>query len=137
MKSKRIATLVIVLLAISPATTARAAKFWKNSVVTGNWSTGNNWSAVSAAGADNGGVPVALENVHIVHTDGVARSVTYDVAAPSLNFVIIDLTGAGATTDTLLMPNNLNLTTNAISIGGYNGSAFTTGRARSPSPAGR
>ena len=33
------------------SSTALATKYWKNTVVTGNWGTGANWSAVSAAGA--------------------------------------------------------------------------------------
>src|ERR1700719_2456662 len=85
---------------------ARATKYWKNGVVTGSWGTGTNWSAVSAAGADNGGVPVAGEAVNIVSTDGTARTVTYNVSAPSLGTLSIDLTGPGTAADTLLIPGN-------------------------------
>src|SRR5262245_11152968 len=116
------------VLVLAPATVVQATKFWKNGVTSGNWSTGNNWSAVSAAGVDNGGVPVASEPVRIVHTDGVARTVTLDTNPPSLGLTAIDLTGAGSTTDTLLIPNNNNLTVGAIAIGGYNGAAETNGR---------
>jgi hypothetical protein len=34
---------------------AQATKYWKNSVVTGNWSTDNNWSSTTAGSADIGG----------------------------------------------------------------------------------
>src|SRR6188472_2236707 len=85
------------LLCLAPATVATAAKFWKNSVATGNWSTGTNWSATSATGADNAGVPVASDTVNIRPTDGANHTVTYDYAdAPlTLALLIVDLTGVG------------------------------------------
>ncbi len=107
---------------------ARATKFWKNSVTSGNWSNGNNWSAVSAAGADNGGVPVASEQTRIVNTDGVARTVTLDTNTPSLGLVAIDLTGAGTTANTLSIPNNNTMTVGAMAVGGHNGVTTTNGR---------
>src|SRR5262245_12010114 len=111
-----------------PTTVAKATKFWKNGVVTGNWNTSNSWSAVSAAGADNGGVPTSGETVYIVHTDGTARTVTYDVTAPTLGLVSIDLTGgSGTTTNTLSIPNNFNLTAAAIAVGSTAGSGPTAG----------
>src|SRR5262245_49201610 len=120
-----IATSLILLLLTDAAS---ATKFWKNGVTSGTWNTGNNWSAVSAAGVDNGGVPVGNEPVRIVHTDGVARTVTLDINPPALGLTAIDLTGAGSTTDTLLIPNNNSITVGAIAIGGYNGAAETNGR---------
>lgn len=119
---------LVAIVALAPTTVAHATKFWKNGVTSGNWSTGSNWSGVSAAGVDNGGVPVASEPVRIVHTDGVARTVTLDTNPPSLGLTAIDLTGSGSTTDTLLIPNNNSLTVGAIAIGGYNGAAETNGR---------
>ena len=119
------ALLVALALGSSPA---RATNYWKNSVVTGNWSTGNNWSATSAAGVDNAGAPTIGEAVNIVFTDGTARTVTYDVAATSIGLLSIDLTGAGATSATLSLPNNNNLATNGIAVGGYSGAALTNGR---------
>src|SRR5688572_4878163 len=101
MKTKRFISVAFVAVAFSPATVAHATKYWKNGVVAGNWSTGNNWSAVSPAGADNGGAPVFGEAVNMVHTDGAARTVTLDVSTPSLGVLSIDLTGAGVATDTL------------------------------------
>jgi T5SS/PEP-CTERM-associated repeat protein len=118
----------ITILVLGPATVAHATKYWKNSVVNGTWNTGNNWSAVSAAGADNGGVPVGGEGVNIAHTDGTARTVTYDVNAPAIGVLSIDLTGAGAAANTLSIPNNNNLTVAVLDVGGYNGAAFTNGR---------
>ncbi|MFO0788977.1 MAG: hypothetical protein U0805_05930 [Pirellulales bacterium] len=108
--------------------TAEATKFWKNSITTGNWSTGNNWSGVSAAGVDNGGVPAANEQVRIVNTDGIARTVTLDTNPPALGLVSIDLTGAGTTTNTLLLTSGNNLTSGAMFIGGHNGVTPTNGR---------
>jgi hypothetical protein len=110
--------------------TVHAAKFWKNSVVTGNWSASNNWSASSAAGVDNGGVPIQSEAVNIVSTDGTARTVAYDVTAPTLGygFLSIDLTGTGTATNTLSIQSNGTLAASAIVVGGYNGSAVTNGR---------
>jgi hypothetical protein len=79
---KRAAVLFSSVLAmdlfLAPATVARAAKFWKNSVATGNWTTGTNWSATSATGADNAGVPIANDMVNIRPTDGANHTVTYD-----------------------------------------------------------
>ena len=66
-----IALLAVLGLSSSPAL---ATNYWKNSVVTGSWSNGNNWSATSAAGLDNAGAPTAGEDVNIVFTDGVART---------------------------------------------------------------
>jgi hypothetical protein len=57
-----------------------------------------------------------------VFADGAARTVTYDVTAPSLGLLSIDMTGFGATA-TLSMPPGINfLTTNGIIVGGYSGS---------------
>jgi hypothetical protein len=107
---------------------AHAVKFWKNSVTSGNWGTGSNWSSVSAAGADNGGLPVANEPVRIVHTDGVARTVTLNVNPPTVGLVAIDLTGAGTAADTLLLNAGNNLTAGALFVGGHTGVAPTNGR---------
>jgi hypothetical protein len=107
---------------------AYATKFWKDSVPSGSWSTSSNWSAVSAAGADNGGAPVASEPVNIVHTNGVAHTVTLFVNTPSLGLLSIDLTGAGAATNTLSISNHVGLTAAGIYVGGHNGTGFTAGR---------
>ena len=122
-------TIVLSVQLVRPPA-ALATKFWKNSVVTGNWSTSNNWSASSAAGVDNGGAPIQSEAVDIVSTDGTARTVTYDVNAPALGygFLSIDLTGAGTGTNTLSIQSNNTLAASAIVVGGYNGSAVTNGR---------
>jgi T5SS/PEP-CTERM-associated repeat protein len=127
MKKNRLAIVALSVLSL-PATAAHASKFWKNSVVAGNWSTGNNWSAVSPAGADNGGAPVGGEAVNIVHTDGTARTVMLDGLTPSLGVLSIDLTGAGVATDTLSITSSNNLTAAVLDVGGYNGAAFTNGR---------
>jgi hypothetical protein len=75
MNTKRFVSLAFMILALWPATVVTAAnKYWKNSVGTGNWSGGNNWSNVSAGGADNGGVPAANDTPHIIPTDGAART---------------------------------------------------------------
>lgn len=95
-----------------------AAKSWADG--TGNWNVGANWSPAS--------VPTAGEAVNIVFTDGVARTVTYNVAAPALGLLAIDLTGPGSAASTLSMPNNFNLTVSGIVVGGHNGVTVTAGR---------
>jgi T5SS/PEP-CTERM-associated repeat protein len=115
----------------SSPTVAHATKFWKNTVATGNWNNGNNWSAVSAAGADVGGVPVGNEDVNIVNADAVGHTVTYDVNAPTVRLVTVNHTGAGAQVNTLSIPNNNNLTAQALFLGGWTGGvsgSATTGR---------
>lgn len=110
------------------AQNVHATKFWKNSVTSGNWGTVGNWSATSAAGADNAALPVANEQVRIVNTDGVARTVMLDINPPSLGLVSIDLTGAGATTNMLSLTSGNNLTAGAMFVGGHNGVTTTNGR---------
>jgi T5SS/PEP-CTERM-associated repeat protein len=126
---KVISLLIILLVGFAAASTANAAiKFWKNSVTSGTWNTSNNWSAVLAAGGDNGGVPVAGEPVRIVHTNGAAHLVTLNATTPTLGPLAIDLTGPGATTNTLSITSNINLTAASINVGGHNGTTVTNGR---------
>src|SRR5205823_3712283 len=82
--------------------------------------------------------PAAGDAVNIVFVDGTARTITYNVSAPSLGLLTVDLTGPGTTASTLSMPNNLNLAANGIVIGGYSGltSAPTAGRAAAAQSAG-
>jgi hypothetical protein len=128
-RSSHTVAILAAILALSLTTVAQATKFWKNGVVTGNWNVSNNWSAAGPGGGDNGGVPVASENVNIVHTDGTARTVTLDVSTPSLGLLSIDLTGGSATTtNTLSIPNNVNLTASAIAVGVTGGSGGAAGR---------
>ena len=131
----RFAVLTLVSSMNSPA---HATKYWKNSVVTGNWGTGANWSAVSPAGADNVGPPGLNESVNIVSTDGTGRTVTLNVSPPSLGLLSVDLTGPGTAASELFMPNNNTLSANGIFIGGYNGitMATTAGRAAMTQSAG-
>ena len=128
MQTKNLAIVLAGILGLSSAAVAHATKFWKNSVVTGTWNTSNNWSAVSAAGGDNGGTPIANEAVDIVNTDGTAHTVTYNVNAPSLGLLSIDLTGAGITTNTLSITSNNSLAAKGILVGGYSGVGTTAGR---------
>jgi len=100
--------LAMVLLLV-PATSATAARFWKNSVVTGNWTSGSNWIAVSATGIDNAGAPVTNDTVNIRPTDDGDHTVTYDVGSPlTLTQLNVELTGAGATTTTFSMSMSTN-----------------------------
>jgi T5SS/PEP-CTERM-associated repeat protein len=105
-----------------------ATKFWKDSIPTGAWSTSTNWSAVSAAGTDNGGAPLAGEPALIAHTSGVAHTVTVFGSTPAMGQLAIDLTGAGATTNTLSLTTNNTLTAAGIFVGGHNGTGVTAGR---------
>jgi T5SS/PEP-CTERM-associated repeat protein/autotransporter-associated beta strand protein len=116
---------------LMPATVAQATNYWKYSVFNGTWSNGNNWSATSASGVDNAGAPTPGEAVNIAFIDGLARNVTYDVTAPSLGLLSIDLvelSGPSTVAHTLLMPGNNSLAANGIYVGGYNGSGPTNGR---------
>ena len=51
--------------------------------------------AVKWMEAPDQAVPLAGDAARIVRTDGTARTVTYDVSAPSLGLLSIDLTGPG------------------------------------------
>jgi hypothetical protein len=122
---------VVGAIIAEPRVTYADTNFWKNSVVTGNWSNGNNWSATSAAGSDNAGPPLQDEPTNIVNTDGVARTVNYDVNAPAAGFgaVSIDLTGPGTTTNTLsLTTNNSFIANDGLNVGGFGGIVGTAGR---------
>jgi fibronectin-binding autotransporter adhesin len=112
------------VLLLVPATSALAAnKFWKNSVVTGSWSTGTNWSATSATGVDNAGAPIGNDTVNIRPTDGANHTVTYDVGSSlTLTQLIVDLTGGpGATTTTFSMSMSTNDLTSSNEWIGNNG----------------
>ena len=111
---------IVAVLAWCVAASPAAARNWN--VVNGNWSLGTNWSP--------SGTPTSGEATNIAFTDGTARTVTYDFASPTLGLFAIDLTGAGTTTNTLSMPNNLSLTAGTLLVGGYNGitSTQTNGR---------
>jgi T5SS/PEP-CTERM-associated repeat protein len=110
------AALLAVTLGSSPV--RAVAKNWNDG--TGNWNVAGNWSPAS--------VPVAGEAVNIVFTDGVARTVTYNVSAPSLGLFSVDLTGPDTTASALSITSNFNLAANGILIGGYNGLTTTAGR---------
>src|SRR3954471_2476861 len=114
--------LAMVLL-LSPAMVATAARFWKNSVPSpGSWGNGFNWSATSATGLDNAGAPVANDTVNIKPTDGANHTVTYDVGSPlTLTQLNVDLTGAGATTTTFSMSTSTNNLTSSNEWIGING----------------
>ena len=107
---------------------AQATNYWKNSVLTGNWSTGSNWSAIGVGGVDNDGAPTLGEAVNIAPNVENTYVVTYDVSAPALGLLSIDRVGPGATTTTLSMPSNNSLTANGIFVGGYSGAGVTSGR---------
>jgi hypothetical protein len=72
-----------------------ATKDWSDG--SDNWSTDAAWTPV--------GVPAAGDNAHIIFSDGVARTVTYDYAGPAivLGNVSVDLTGPGTDATILTM----------------------------------
>ncbi len=115
MRTKRILIVALLGLAASPA--IAVTKNWTGS--SGNWSPGN-WSPA--------GLPAASDTVNIVFTDGTARTVTLNTNAPALGLLSIDLTPFDANVSTLAIPGNNNLTAAGISVGGFNGTAFTNGR---------
>jgi hypothetical protein len=110
------AAAAILFLSIGPAWAM--ARNWNDG--TANWSPGA-WSP--------SGVPGSGEAVNIDFTDGVARTVTYNVSA-SLGLLTVDLTGPGTAASALSMPNNNTLYANGIVIGGCNGitATLTAGR---------
>src|SRR5262245_64532636 len=100
MKTKHMAVVIAVatILAWSSTTVATAAnRFWRSSVGSGNWNNAANWSSVSAADTNpaNNGLPLLGDGVAIQPTDGASRTIAYDVTAPNLFIVFVDLTGAG------------------------------------------
>lgn len=106
-------------LAFLPAAVAPAAvKTWNSG--SGNWSVPGNWTLA--------GVPASGDAVNIVNTDGAARTVALDVSTPSLGLTALDLTGPGSAANTLSITSNNSITAAALSVGGYNGTAFTNGR---------
>ena len=96
-----------VLLAATVATAA--VKDWTDG--TGLWSTPANWSGLTA--------PVNNDLVNLYFTDGVGRTVTYDIAAITLGSMNVSLKGPGATNATLSMAaNSLTVGTEYV---GYDG----------------
>jgi hypothetical protein len=117
----------VLLAAVAAAAPLPAlARNWN--VNSGNWSIAGFWNPA--------GVPVAGDQVNIVFTDGVARTVTLDVTTPSLGLFSIDLTGAGTDASTLSDTGGFNLTAAGIFVGGYSGSGTTNGRAVISQPTG-
>ncbi len=91
---------IIMGLLCSPAIVATAATVsWIGG--SSNWSNNLNWSPAT--------VPTTGNDVNIVDTDGISRTVTYDYTGipATLNSLTIDLTGGtGTTTNTLSMSAN-------------------------------
>lgn len=85
--------LLAVCLVASPL--RAITKDWNDS--TGNWSNDASWTPA--------GVPATGDNAHIVFSDGVARTITYDYTGPAiaLGNVFVDLTGPGTDATTLTM----------------------------------
>src|SRR6476620_8325830 len=96
--------------ALLTATMATAAvKDWTDG--TGFWITPTNWSGGTA--------PVNNDLVNIYFTDGIARTVTYNIPAITLGSMNVSLKGPGATNATLSMAaNSLTVGTEYI---GYDG----------------
>ena len=105
-------TALVVVLALSSAILPQAAaKNWNDG--DGDWNVPGNWSPAS--------VPTAGEAVNIVFTNGTAHTVTYDVSAPSIGLLSIDLTGPAFASSKLSLPNNNSLAANGIYVGGFSG----------------
>src|SRR6476620_2196234 len=93
-KCTRIGLLVTTAFSfVFPLASSVSAKNWN--ATDGFWNTGGNWNPAS--------VPVGGEDVNIVNSDGVPRTVTLDVNTPSLGLVTINQTG-GTATNTLSIP---------------------------------
>jgi T5SS/PEP-CTERM-associated repeat protein len=74
----------------------------------GPWSLAGNWNS--------GTVPALFDAVNITSSNGLAVTVNYDVSAPTLGVLTVELTGAGTSRTTLFMPAN-NLTTSGFLLG--------------------
>ncbi len=106
--------LAAVLLFLHATIAPAATRFWRNSVGSSNWNNAANWSSVSTAdtNAANNGIPLAAEPVNLTNTDGLARTITYDVASLFIGPLTVDLTGPGTTTETL------SIGANALTVAG-------------------
>jgi len=94
------------------------AYYWKNSVVAGNWSNGNNWSTISPSGTDNAGAPGnAIDFAEITNTDALNHVITLDQSA-LIQSLQIGNTGGG--TDTFSQTSRLysiNVNTEEVGVG--------------------
>ncbi|HMO83571.1 MAG TPA: hypothetical protein PKC18_01490 [Lacipirellulaceae bacterium] len=109
MTTRRLTSLIpaVLLFFLAPVVSRAAVKNWVGG--TGNWSVGSNW---------NGGtVPASGDTVNITPTDGVPRTVTYNIASPTLQSLTVDLTGAGANRTTLELPGNPLTLTDGFIVG--------------------
>jgi T5SS/PEP-CTERM-associated repeat protein len=98
-------------------TSAANSFFWKNSVASGSWSNGTNWSAVSPTGTDNAGAPPissAAAAVNIANTDTLTHIVTLDQNS-QIQSLQIGNTGGG--TDTLSQAGTFNLSMQTEQVG--------------------
>ncbi|MEZ6191397.1 MAG: hypothetical protein R3C45_08925 [Phycisphaerales bacterium] len=82
----------------------------------GNWSTPTNWTLA--------GVPALNDTVNIKPSDGVARTINYDIVSPTLTYLTVELTGAGTNRVTFnTNGNNLSLV-NGFVIGDVGRATF-------------
>jgi hypothetical protein len=82
----------------SIATATPTYDYWKNADLAGSWTTSNDWSASSATGSDNGGVPGSITNVNIANTTATSFTITLN-ESDTISALQIGDTGSG--TDTL------------------------------------
>jgi hypothetical protein len=110
----RLALAIVVALACSPATVARAqASTWN--VGSGNWNTPGNWSP--------SGVPGAGATIDFINFDGVPRTITYDYTGPAVTLgnIYIDLYGNISGGANILSMSSNSLTAEGIMFVGDNG----------------
>src|SRR5262245_61704466 len=95
MSHYRLACFVLLAVCFIASPLWAVTKDWNDG--TGNWSTDASWTPA--------GVPGSGYNAHIIFSDGVARTITYDYAGPAivLGNLTVDLTGPGADPTTLTM----------------------------------
>ena len=86
---KRRTLLVLSAAASLPMGVSRsdaATKYWKNSLTTGYYYVGSNWSGTSPSGTDTGGVPGSSDTADLENTDALTHTITmYDFSGSVLN----------------------------------------------------
>src|SRR5262249_30502269 len=97
-----------------PSLLPAANFYWKNAVLTGNWSTTTNWSATSPTGADNAGIPAAASDVFVT-TDSATHALTYDYTGAAIELNLLSISSASISSMFNMSANTL--TTKELDLG--------------------
>lgn len=88
-RSRRAVARTLLALFAAPLSASAATISWNAG--SGNWTDPANWSP--------GRVPIGPDDVQIVHTDGVMRTITFDGSVSNLGSLTLDLTGGAGPGD--------------------------------------